>query len=333
VAVCRCRLPGKKGLLPAGLWVWVAADAADCWLPKGPLVGVPKGLVAVGAKGMGAGAGGRTIVLLSLPVRREEEAGVLAFIAKRRPRPLVVMMSNNSPASHLLWMTLVVLVLVVVWRRRGQNRICRRGWRTLASSPVTVVRSVDGASSTTATSAALGSLVGSSHGRVEGGEVLHHLLVLILLVRVHRLRMLSQIVETRKLLATVAAEGSFPGMFPVEMPIVSNKEMRPRKIFIDPPNMTSQVLRTAEYHSAFSVTPTLECLCRGRAITFGDVGSSGRGGGHIGNEPVSDGGGHIAAVEDGLVWRGALLSLECDGVERGRGGRGETVWVHGSWSF
>ena len=42
--------------------------------------------------------------------------------------------------------------------------------------------------------------VGSGHGGVEGGEVAHHPLVLLLLVGVYGLCMLAEVVETRKLL-------------------------------------------------------------------------------------------------------------------------------------
>jgi hypothetical protein len=45
-------------------------------------------------------------------------------------------------------------------------------------------------------------------------KFLHHLLILLLLVGMHGLRMLSEIIEPRKLLGTMAGKGAFAGMFP-----------------------------------------------------------------------------------------------------------------------
>lgn len=59
--------------------------------------------------------------------------------------------------------------------------------------------------------AALG---GGGHGRVEGGELGHHALVLVLLVGVDGLGMLAEVVETGELLSAVAGEGPLAGMFP-----------------------------------------------------------------------------------------------------------------------
>jgi hypothetical protein len=56
-------------------------------------------------------------------------------------------------------------------------------------------------------------LVGSCHGRVKGSKVTHHPFILILLVSMDSLRMLTKIVETRELLATVAGEWAFTGVF------------------------------------------------------------------------------------------------------------------------
>lgn len=62
-------------------------------------------------------------------------------------------------------------------------------------------------------SALLGGLVGGGHGSVEGGEVAHHALVLLLLVGVDGLGMLAEVVEARELLAAMAGEGALAGMF------------------------------------------------------------------------------------------------------------------------
>lgn len=61
--------------------------------------------------------------------------------------------------------------------------------------------------------AILGLCVGGGEAGVEAGELLHHGLVLVRLVGVHCLRMLTQVVETRELLATVAAEGPLSRVF------------------------------------------------------------------------------------------------------------------------
>jgi hypothetical protein len=52
-------------------------------------------------------------------------------------------------------------------------------------------------------------LVGRRHGGVERSEIPHHAFILILLVGMNRLRMLTEIVEARELLAAVAGEWAF----------------------------------------------------------------------------------------------------------------------------
>ena len=47
---------------------------------------------------------------------------------------------------------------------------------------------------------------------MEGGELLHHALVLVLLVRVYGLSMLAKVVEARELLRAVAGERPLAGM-------------------------------------------------------------------------------------------------------------------------
>ena len=76
-------------------------------------------------------------------------------------------------------------------------------------------------------------LCGSGHGRVEAGELLHHALVHLLLVGVHGLGMSAEVVETRKVLSAVAAEGALAGVFPVTRQVLAAKV-----------NMTSQRART-----------------------------------------------------------------------------------------
>ena len=59
----------------------------------------------------------------------------------------------------------------------------------------------------------LGGLVGGGHTGVEGGEVAHHALVLVLLVGVDGLGMLAEVVEARELLSTMAGERTLAGVF------------------------------------------------------------------------------------------------------------------------
>ena len=65
-----------------------------------------------------------------------------------------------------------------------------------------------------ALAAGLAGLVGGGHGCVEGGEVAHHALVLLLLVGVDGLCMLAEVVEAGELLGAVAGKGAFAGVFP-----------------------------------------------------------------------------------------------------------------------
>jgi len=57
-------------------------------------------------------------------------------------------------------------------------------------------------------------LVRSSHGGVQRGQVAHHALVLVLFVGVHSLRVLTQVVKTRKLLGAMARKRTFTSVFP-----------------------------------------------------------------------------------------------------------------------
>lgn len=57
-------------------------------------------------------------------------------------------------------------------------------------------------------------LAGGGHGGMEGGELVHHALVLVLLVGVDGLCMLAEVVEARKLFGTVTSERPFARMFP-----------------------------------------------------------------------------------------------------------------------
>jgi hypothetical protein len=66
----------------------------------------------------------------------------------------------------------------------------------------------------TASRTLFSSFTGSSgHGSMKGRQFLHHIIVFILLIGVYRLGMLPQIVETRKVLAAMAAEWTFSRMF------------------------------------------------------------------------------------------------------------------------
>jgi len=62
----------------------------------------------------------------------------------------------------------------------------------------------------------LGGLVRCGHGGMQGRELAHHTLVGVLLVGMDGLCMLAEVVETRKLLSTMAGERTFAGVFPVD---------------------------------------------------------------------------------------------------------------------
>ena len=70
----------------------------------------------------------------------------------------------------------------------------------------------------------LGGFVRGGHGSMQGGELAHHTLVGVLLVGMHCLRMLTQIVETRELLSTMAGERTFTGVLSVERTSESGTE-------------------------------------------------------------------------------------------------------------
>lgn len=54
---------------------------------------------------------------------------------------------------------------------------------------------------------------GSGHAGMQGSEIAHHFVVELLFVSMDGLSMLTQIIETRKLFATVTREWTFSGMF------------------------------------------------------------------------------------------------------------------------
>lgn len=58
-------------------------------------------------------------------------------------------------------------------------------------------------------------LVGSSHGCTETGEITHHALVLVVLVRVDSQCMYMKVVEAGKLLEAVTSEWTFTSVFAV----------------------------------------------------------------------------------------------------------------------
>lgn len=101
------------------------------------------------------------------------------------------------------------------------------------------------------TSAARAGLVRRHHAGVQRRQITHHPFVLLLLIRVNRLRMLAKVVQTRKLLSTVAAEGTLAGVFP---------------------DMTGKVLAAAENHPTVSVPSALKGLRGCRAIALVDPG-------------------------------------------------------------
>lgn len=83
-------------------------------------------------------------------------------------------------------------------RRRIFSAVCCRR-RRLLLAPIPAAR--------------LAAFSSSGHRSVHGGEVAHHRLILLLLVRVHRLRVLAKIVQARELLSTMTRERPFARMF------------------------------------------------------------------------------------------------------------------------
>lgn len=101
----------------------------------------------------------------------------------------------------------------------------------------------------------LGCLIRSSHRGMKGSQITHHTLILVLLIGMNGLSMLAKVIETGKLLPTVAGKWSFTSMFP---------------------DMSGKVLASAKHHPTFTVAPALKGLCRSWAVPFG-----GRGARHI----------------------------------------------------
>jgi hypothetical protein len=114
------------------------------------------------------------------------------FIPRARPRTLV-----HRHRTHVLLFDQVQRALV----------------RRHAAGTTAKVESVNrGHSASTAATPA--NLIRRRHGRMERSQIAHHLLVLILLVCVHRLCMLAQVVQPRKLFAAVTRERSLARVFP-----------------------------------------------------------------------------------------------------------------------
>jgi hypothetical protein len=125
------------------------------------------------------------------------------------------------------------------------------------------------------------SLIGGCHGSMERSEVAHHPFVLFLFVGMDCLRMLAQIIQARELFATMTREWPFTSVFP---------------------DMSCEVLASAENHAAFAVASALKGLCRGGAITLVDTGGRA---GKVGDVTVCDEGAHVCGIWGGLgVWRG-----------------------------
>lgn len=62
--------------------------------------------------------------------------------------------------------------------------------------------------------AGLAALGRGGHRCMKGREFMHHALILVLFIGMNGLSMLTEIIKTRKLLATMASEGTLPSMFP-----------------------------------------------------------------------------------------------------------------------
>jgi hypothetical protein len=82
---------------------------------------------------------------------------------------------------------------------------------------------------------------------VKRSEVTHHLFILILLISVNGLRVLTQVVKTRKLLPAMARERTLSSVFS---------------------DVPGQMLAPAEDHTTFAVASALKGFCRGRSVAF-----------------------------------------------------------------
>jgi len=124
----------------------------------------------------------------------------------------------------------VLLLLLLLSRRRGSRS------RVISLSTFT---------------AGHASLIGSCHRGMERSKIPHHLLVLLLLVSMDGLRMLTQIIKTRELLAAMTSERTFARVFP---------------------DVPGQVFAPTENHTTLAIPSALKSLSRGRAITFVNTG-------------------------------------------------------------
>ena len=97
------------------------------------------------------------------------------------------------------------------YRRQGTRDFCK------ARCAVEGMCCSGGSGSSRGLSALTRSALGrGGHAGVERGELVHHALVLLLLISVNGLRVLAKVVETRELLAAMAGEGAFAGVFPAK---------------------------------------------------------------------------------------------------------------------
>lgn len=118
-----------------------------------------------------------------------------------------------------------------------------------------------GSGSVGALTARCAALARRRHVGVQGGELRHHLLILFCLVGVDGLCVLSEVVQSRELLATVASKRPLAGVLS---------------------DVPGEVLAPTKDHTTLSVAPALESLGRGGAVALrvGGLGSGGlRGGG------------------------------------------------------
>ena len=191
---------GLAGMVLLLLGVGVLAiesggGCGGCWGDTKGLAGVTKGMVVGTINVRGPAAGGRVeaaaaFVSAALVARRGSRAhrhgvlwGPVVFLLDRHCRHGAVEGARRTPG-----------VL-----RRGGHGSGRGGCRCVAT-----LASSDAA------------LRCGGHRGMEGRELLHHPLVLVLLVGVDRLCMLAQVVQARELLPAVTGEWSFPSMFSIQ---------------------------------------------------------------------------------------------------------------------
>ena len=145
--------------------------------------------------------GGRAVLVRTDVVTKRSARALLTVVGGRGERTVHLLRLERTAHSSADWHH---------HRLVRERRLCRRrGWTALS------LRGGCGCGSLLVRTlpARVGGLVRSGHRCVEGGEFAHHHFILLLLIGMHGLGVLTQIVESRKLLTAVTSERPFASMF------------------------------------------------------------------------------------------------------------------------